>query len=78
MVLGGTLGGLDPHTPARAATEADLRGVALDLGASGAELVIQDLGDGLSAFELPLDRLPLPAERIIRALHLQPVPGGGA
>lgn len=65
VVLGGTLGGLDPHTPARTVAAADLRGVATDLGAAGADLRIQDLGDGLFAFELPLDRLPLPAERII-------------
>lgn len=65
VVLGGTLGGRDPHTAARPATEADLRAVALDLGVPAGELAIREVGEGLFAFELPLDRLPLPAERII-------------
>jgi phenylalanyl-tRNA synthetase beta chain len=65
VVLGGTLGGQDPFTPARPATRADLLAVAQDLGAPAEGLEIRELGAGLFAFEMPLERLPVPAERII-------------
>lgn len=65
VVLGGTLGGQDPFTPARPAARADLLAVAQDLGAAADGLEIRELAEGLFAFEIPMDRLPEPAERII-------------
>lgn len=67
VVLGGTLGGQDPFTPARPAGRADLRAVALDLGVPPADLRIRELGEGLFGFEVAMAALPRPAERIIPA-----------
>jgi phenylalanyl-tRNA synthetase beta chain len=64
-VWGGTLGGRDPFSPARPVAEADLRGVAQDLGAPLEQVRIQDLGEGLFGLEVPLALLPQAQERII-------------
>ena len=65
VVLGGTLGGQDPYTPARPATAADLLAVALDLGARRESVQLHELEAGVFAFEIPLSGLPLPVDRII-------------
>ncbi len=68
VVWGGALGGEDHLSPVRAVTEADLRGIAADLGHPGLA-PIQALGDGLLAFEVPLEALPRSADRIIPAFR---------
>ncbi len=65
LVWAGRRGGEDPLTPARAIRSEDLRGVAADLGAG--QIEVRSLGEGLYGVEIPLDRLPLPEERIIPA-----------
>jgi phenylalanyl-tRNA synthetase beta chain len=65
VVLGGMLGGEDPYTPARPVSIADLLAVAMDLGAQRETLDIQEIDPGLFAFEVSLERLPLPPDRII-------------
>ena len=68
MVWGGTLGGEDYLSPARAVREADLRGVAQDLGWAGlAEASV--LGEGLFGMEVPMADLPQAAGRIIPAFR---------
>ncbi len=64
LVWGGTLGGQDYLTPARAVREADLTGIAHDLGLTRAPEV-RSLGEGLFGLELPLADLPLAGDRII-------------
>lgn len=68
-VWGGTLGGLDPYSPARPVGEADLRGILADLGASPEQVRVQDLGEGLFGFEAPMASLPPAQERIIPAFR---------
>lgn len=63
VVWGGTRGGTDPLTPARPVKADDLRGIAADLGAAGAQ--VRELADGLFGLEIPLEALPLPEARII-------------
>jgi phenylalanyl-tRNA synthetase beta chain len=65
LVWAGRRGGEDPLTPARAIRSEDLRGVAADLGAG--QIEVKALGEGLYGMEIPLERLPLPEERIIPA-----------
>ncbi len=68
MVWGGTLGGEDYLSPARAVREADLRGVAQDLGWTGlADVCV--LGEGLFGMEVPVADLPQAAARIIPAFR---------
>jgi phenylalanyl-tRNA synthetase beta chain len=63
LVWGGTRGGEDPLTPARPVKADDLRGIAADLGAAGAQ--VRELADGLFGLEIPLDALPRAEDRII-------------
>jgi len=68
LAWGGTLGGEDYLSPARRVQEADLSGIALDLGlASPPE--VRSLGEGLFGFELPVSALPLAGARIIPAFR---------
>jgi phenylalanyl-tRNA synthetase beta chain len=67
VVWGGTLGGEDYLTPARPVREADLLGVAQDLGCQPP--VVHRLGDALFGFELPLVDLPEAGGRIIPAFR---------
>lgn len=64
VVWGGTLGGEDHLSPARPVREADLQGIARDLGLSQPP-AMQALGEGLFGFECPLAALPQPGERVI-------------
>jgi phenylalanyl-tRNA synthetase beta chain len=64
VVWGGTQGGEDYLSPARAIREADLSGIAQALGAPGVP-AIHALGEGLFGFELPVGDLPQAGERII-------------
>jgi phenylalanyl-tRNA synthetase beta chain len=50
-------------------SEADLRGIALDLGASLDQVQVQDLGEGLFGFETAMEALPAAKERIIPAFR---------
>lgn len=68
VAWGGLLGGEDYLTPARTVREADLRGIAEDLGWTG-PLEVRPLADGLFGFELPLAELPQPGARIIPAFR---------
>ncbi|MCE1204084.1 MAG: phenylalanine--tRNA ligase subunit beta [Holophagaceae bacterium] len=68
MVWGGTLGGEDYLSPARAVREADLMGVAKDLGWEGVP-PLRALGEGLFGFELPIERLPREGSRVIPAFQ---------
>jgi phenylalanyl-tRNA synthetase beta chain len=64
LVWGGSLGGEDYLNPARPVREADLGGIALDLGWSQ-QPEVRRLGAGLFGLELPIADLPQPAPRII-------------
>lgn len=66
VVWGGTLGGEDYLSPARAVREADLSGIAKDLGWAGLS-PLRSLGQGLFGFELPVESLPRMGARIIPA-----------
>jgi len=66
VVWGGTLGGEDYLSPARAVREADLSGIAKDLGWEGLS-PLRSLGQGLFGFELPVESLPRMGARIIPA-----------
>jgi phenylalanyl-tRNA synthetase beta chain len=68
LAWGGTLGGRDPLSPARAVREADLAGIALGLDLPQPP-VVRTLGEGLFGFELPMVDLPLPGDRIIPAFR---------
>jgi len=68
-VWGGTVGGRDPYSPARPVSEADLRGIALDLGAPPDQVRIRDLGEGLFGFEIAMTCLPATPDRIIPAFR---------
>jgi phenylalanyl-tRNA synthetase beta chain len=68
VVWGGTLGGEDYLSPARAILEADLRGIANDLGWDR-PLAVHRLGEGLFGFELPAMELPQAGGRIIPAFR---------
>ncbi len=68
VVWGGTLGGEDYLSPARSVREADLCGIAQELG--WARLPdLRSLGEGLFGFELPVAALPQAGERIIPAFR---------
>jgi len=68
IVWGGSLGGEDYLSPARGVREADLMGIAKDLGWEGAA-PLRSLGEGLFGFEVPVDRLPQEGARIIPAFR---------
>jgi phenylalanyl-tRNA synthetase beta chain len=68
VVWGGTLGGEDYLNPARAVREADLAGVAQDLGWPG-QVKVHALGEGLFGFEVPVAELPLAEARVIPAFR---------
>ena len=68
VVWGGLLGGEDPLSPARPVQEADLAGLARDLGL-GAVVAIHRLAESVFGFEAPLADLPLPQDRIIPAFR---------
>ena len=67
VVWGGTLGGEDYLSPARSVREADLYGIAQDLGSEPPE--VRAFGEALFGFELPLEGLPKAAARIIPAFR---------
>ena len=64
LAWGGTLGGQDYLSPARPVREADLSGIARDLGLAALPEV-RTLGEGLFGFEVPVADLPQPGERIV-------------
>jgi len=64
LLWGGSMGGNDFLTKARAVQAADLIGIARDLGAQG-KVEPRELAEGLLALELPLSDFPGHAERII-------------
>jgi phenylalanyl-tRNA synthetase beta chain len=68
VVWGGFLGGEDYLNPARAIREADLGGVAKDLGWQGLPDIVS-LGEGLFGFELPVAELPRAEARVIPAFR---------
>jgi len=68
VVWGGTLGGEDYLTPARPAREADLHGIARDLGLAQPPDP-RPLGEGLYGFEVAMSDLPPAGERIIPAFR---------
>lgn len=68
LAWGGTLGGEDYLSPARPVREADLRGIARDLGLAALPKV-RVLDEGLFGFEVPVVDLPRPGERIIPAFR---------
>jgi len=68
VVWGGILGGEDYLSPARPVREADLCGMAKDLGWEGLPEV-RRLGEGLFGFEIAVSGLPEAAERIIPAFR---------
>jgi phenylalanyl-tRNA synthetase beta chain len=68
VVWGGLLGGEDYLSPARPVREADLGGIAKDLGWEGLP-EIRILGENLFGFELPIADLPGASERIIPAFQ---------
>jgi phenylalanyl-tRNA synthetase beta chain len=68
VVWGGTLGGEDYLSPARSVREADLSGVARDLGWARLPEV-RFLGEGLFGFELSVAELPLAEARVIPAFR---------
>ncbi|WP_257313335.1 phenylalanine--tRNA ligase subunit beta [Geothrix fuzhouensis] len=68
VVWGGTLGGEDYLSPARPVREADLVGIAWDLGLDSRPEV-RSLGEGLFGFELPVSDLPQAGARIIPAFR---------
>jgi phenylalanyl-tRNA synthetase beta chain len=68
LVWGGVLGGEDYLSPARSVREADLSGIAKDLGWDHPPKV-RSLGENLFGFEIPASELPQVADRIIPAFH---------
>ena len=68
VVWGGILGGEDYLSPARSVREADLNGIAKNLGRDHLPEV-RSMGEGLFGFEIPASELPQAAERIIPAFH---------
>jgi phenylalanyl-tRNA synthetase beta chain len=68
LAWGGTLGGEDYLNPARPVREADLVGVARDLGLDSRPK-IHSLGEGLFGFEFPVAELPQAGARIIPAFR---------
>ena len=68
LAWGGTLGGEDYLSPARPVREADLSGIARDLGLAALPQV-RTLGEGLFGFEIPVADLPQAGERIIPAFR---------
>jgi phenylalanyl-tRNA synthetase beta chain len=68
IAWGGTLGGEDYLSPARPVREADLVGMALDLGLTSRP-VVHALGEGLFGFEIPVADLPKAGVRIIPAFR---------
>jgi phenylalanyl-tRNA synthetase beta chain len=68
VVWGGILGGEDHLSPARAVREADLRGIAEDLGVGHLQEV-RSLGENLFGFEIPASALPQTGDRIIPAFR---------
>lgn len=68
LAWGGTLGGEDYLSLARPVREADLRGIARDLGLAALPGV-RALGEGLFGFEVPVADLPQAGERIIPAFR---------
>ena len=68
LAWGGTLGGEDYLSPARSVQEADLAGVARDLGLARLPEV-RPLGEGLFGFEVPVADLPQAGARIIPAFR---------
>jgi phenylalanyl-tRNA synthetase beta chain len=68
LAWGGTLGGEDYLSPARPVREADLSGIARDLGLAALPQV-RTLGEGLFGFEIPVTDLPQAGERIIPAFR---------
>ncbi|HEX4845721.1 MAG TPA: phenylalanine--tRNA ligase subunit beta [Geothrix sp.] len=68
LAWGGTLGGLDYLSPARPVQEADLAGIARDLGLARLPEV-RPLGEGLFGFEVPVADLPQAGVRIIPAFR---------
>jgi phenylalanyl-tRNA synthetase beta chain len=68
VVWGGTLGGEDYLSPARPVREADLRGVARDLGWNR-HPEVHPLGEGLFGCELPVSELPRAEARVIPAFR---------
>lgn len=68
LAWGGTLGGEDYLSPARPVQEADLAGVARDLGLARLPEV-RPLGEGLFGFEVPVADLPQAGARIIPAFR---------
>lgn len=69
LAWGGTRGGEDYLTPARAVQAADLHGVARDLGLPETAFGVADLGEGLWGLEAPLEALAWPSERCIPAFR---------
>ncbi|HEY3400507.1 MAG TPA: phenylalanine--tRNA ligase subunit beta [Geothrix sp.] len=68
LAWGGTLGGEDYLSPARPVREADLAGIARDLGLTRPPEV-RSLGEGLFGFEVPVSALPQAGARIIPAFR---------
>ncbi|HJV49386.1 MAG TPA: phenylalanine--tRNA ligase subunit beta [Geothrix sp.] len=68
VVWGGIQGGEDYLSPARAVLEADLIGLAKDLGLP-ARPAVHRLGEGLFGIEVAVADLPLPQERIVPAFR---------
>ena len=68
VVWGGILGGEDHLSPARAVCEADLRGIAEDLGVGHLQEV-RSLGENLFGFEISASALPQTGDRIIPAFR---------
>jgi phenylalanyl-tRNA synthetase beta chain len=68
LVWGGTLGGEDFLSPARPVQEADLLGIAADLGWPGLPEV-RTLGEGFFGLEGPVAALPEVAARIVPAFR---------
>ncbi|WP_243303130.1 phenylalanine--tRNA ligase subunit beta [Geothrix oryzisoli] len=68
LVWGGTVGGEDYLSPARSVREADLSGMARDLGLAAVP-EIHSLSEGLFGFEVPVSALPEAGARIIPAFR---------
>ncbi len=68
LAWGGALGGEDYLSPARPVREADLVGIARDLGLTSRPEV-RALGEGLFGFEVPVADLPQAGARIIPAFR---------
>jgi phenylalanyl-tRNA synthetase beta chain len=68
LVWGGILGGEDYLSPARPVREADLSGIAKDLGWDRLP-EIRSLGENLFGFEIPISGLPQAPDRIIPAFR---------